>query len=125
MANYTFSSLSQTFNFGKFSGLTLNEVMVNNPSYITWCIDNISDFCMTPDLINHIKSKFSDFVFDEEFVNRFNNLNADDDMDSFDVDYGSHYGEFEGSYAQDVMGYSDDVINDAFEGDPDCYWNID
>lgn len=40
-------------------------------------------------------------------------------------EYGTHYGEFEGSYAQDVMGYSDDVINDAFEGDPDAYWNID
>ena len=39
--------------------------------------------------------------------------------------YGSHYGEFAGSYAQDVMGYSDDVINDAFEGDPEAYWNID
>ena len=39
--------------------------------------------------------------------------------------YGHHYGEFAGSYAQDVMGYSDDVINDAFEGDPDAYWNID
>ncbi len=39
--------------------------------------------------------------------------------------YGTHYGEFAGSYAQDVMGYSDDVINDAFEGDPDLYWNID
>lgn len=39
--------------------------------------------------------------------------------------YGKHYGEFAGSYAQDVMGYSDDVINDAFEGDPDVYWNID
>lgn len=37
----------------------------------------------------------------------------------------SHYGEFAGSYAQDVAGYSDDVINDAFEGDPDNYWNID
>lgn len=35
------------------------------------------------------------------------------------------YDEFEGCYAQDVMGYSDDVINDAFEGDPDAYWNID
>lgn len=39
--------------------------------------------------------------------------------------YGSHFGEYAGSYAQDVMGYSDDVINDAFEGDPDAYWNID
>ena len=44
---------------------------------------------------------------------------------SYEDDYGSHYGEFAGSYAQDYMGYSDDVINDAFEGDPDAYWNID
>lgn len=35
------------------------------------------------------------------------------------------YGEFEGSYAQSVMGLSDDVINDAFDGEPDAYWNID
>lgn len=39
--------------------------------------------------------------------------------------YGTNYGEYAGSYAQDVEGYSDDVINDAFEGDPDAYWNID
>ena len=44
--------------------------------------------------------------------------------DSYD-DYGTHYGEYAGTYAQDVMGYSDDVINDAFDGDPDAYWNID
>lgn len=42
-----------------------------------------------------------------------------------DDNYGNNYGEFAGTYAQDVMGYSDDVINDAFEGDPDAYWNID
>lgn len=56
-------------------------------------------------------------------------LRNDDVLDNircdFDLPYVSHYGEFEGSYAQDVMGYSDDVINDAFEGDPDNYWNID
>lgn len=45
--------------------------------------------------------------------------------DDYERDYGSHYGEFAGTYAQDVMGYSDDVINDVFEGDPDAYWNID
>lgn len=39
--------------------------------------------------------------------------------------YGTHYGEYAGTYAQDVMGYSDDAINDAFDGDPDAYWNID
>ena len=40
-------------------------------------------------------------------------------------DYGTHYGEYAGTYAQDVAGYSDDAIDDAFDGDPDAYWNID
>jgi hypothetical protein len=35
------------------------------------------------------------------------------------------YGEYAGSYAQEVMGYSDDIIDDAFDGDPEAYWNID
>jgi len=39
--------------------------------------------------------------------------------------YGNSYTEYEGSWAQEVEGYSDDVINDAFDGDPDAYWNID
>ncbi len=38
--------------------------------------------------------------------------------------YGTHYGKYAGSYAQEVAGLSDDVIDDAFEGDPDAYWNI-
>lgn len=49
----------------------------------------------------------------------------DDYEDDYGDDYGSHYGKYAGSYAQEVMGYSDDVIDDAFEGDPDLYWNID
>lgn len=45
--------------------------------------------------------------------------------DHFDEDYGASYGEYEGTYAQDEAGWSDDVINDAFDGDPEAYWNID
>lgn len=47
------------------------------------------------------------------------------ECDSYMSDYGTNYGEYAGTYAQDVMGYSDDVINDAFDGEPDAYWNID
>lgn len=54
-------------------------------------------------------------------VQEMENHSYDNDYD----DYGTHYGEFAGSYAQDVMRYSDDVINDAFDGEPDAYWNID
>ena len=35
------------------------------------------------------------------------------------------YDKYNGSYAQDVMGYSDDDIDTIFDGDPDAYWNID
>lgn len=39
--------------------------------------------------------------------------------------YGSRFGEYAGTYAQDIAGLSDDVIDDAFDGDPEAYWNID
>ena len=52
--------------------------------------------------------------------------NVDDNYCDNDYDdYGTHYGEYAGTYAQDVAGYSDDAIDDAFDGDPDAYWNID
>lgn len=35
------------------------------------------------------------------------------------------FAEYAGYYAQDVMGYSDEEIDDIFDGDPDAYWNID
>lgn len=53
------------------------------------------------------------------------NDNYDYDYDYDEDDYGTHYGKYAGTYAQDVAGYSDYVIDDAFEGDPDAYWNID
>ena len=35
------------------------------------------------------------------------------------------YDNYNGSYAQDVEGWSDQDIDDVFDGDPDVYWNID
>ena len=35
------------------------------------------------------------------------------------------YEDYNGSYAQDYAGYSDQIIDDVFDGDPDMYWNID
>lgn len=52
-------------------------------------------------------------------------ISGDEVEGLWDEPYGSHYGEYAGSYAQDVEGYSDDVIDDAFDGDPEAYWNID
>lgn len=58
----------------------------------------------------------------------------DDDDDEYDGEYddecsldndGPTYDRYNGSYAQDEMGYSDDEIDTIFDGNPDAYWNID
>lgn len=35
------------------------------------------------------------------------------------------YERYNGSYAQDVEGWSDQDIDEVFDGDPEAYWNID
>ena len=35
------------------------------------------------------------------------------------------YEEYNGTYVQDVMGWSDQDIDDVLDGEPDAYWNID
>lgn len=35
------------------------------------------------------------------------------------------YDCYNGSYAQDVEGWSDQAIDEIFDGDPEAYWNID
>lgn len=42
-----------------------------------------------------------------------------------EIIYGQSFGQYAGTDAQDYAGFSDNVIDDAFEGDPDAYWNID
>ena len=68
---------------------------------------------------NVILSKILDMDTPQKNDSHSNNHDANAD------DNGTNYGEYAGSYAQDVERYSDDVIDDAFDGDPDAYWNID
>lgn len=65
-----------------------------------------------------------DLIDDQEYFG--------DEEDFYEEDFSSystwdeqHYGEFAGSYAQDVRGLSDEFINDVLDGDPELYWNID
>ena len=45
--------------------------------------------------------------------------------DYYDEEDERTYENYNGSYAQDVEGWSDQDIDDVFAGDPDAYWNID
>lgn len=70
-------------------------------------------------------SIFHDESFDDDY--------EDDDYedDEWDDDYEDSFSErntynrYNGSWAQDVEGYSDDDIDTIFDGEPDAYWNID
>ena len=47
------------------------------------------------------------------------------DLGYHEGNYDYEESEYEGTYAHDVAGYDDDTISDAFDGDPEAYWNID
>jgi hypothetical protein len=47
------------------------------------------------------------------------------DLDNEEENYGTTFSKYSGTYAQDIAGFSDDIIDDVFEGDPEAYWNID
>lgn len=55
----------------------------------------------------------------------YNDYEDYEDLYNECFDDSESYGRYAGSYAQDVEGYSDDVIDEVFDGDPDAYWNID
>lgn len=55
-------------------------------------------------------------TWDEEYDNGFDQTDDWEDQT---------YERYNGSYAQDVEGWSDQDIDDVFDGDPDAYWNID
>ena len=51
---------------------------------------------------------------------------SDDDYDPAEsYEEEQTYDCYNGSYAQDVEGWSDQDIDEVFDGDPDAYWNID
>ena len=68
-------------------------------------------------------STYRDIYDDDEYDDE---EYEDDDYDDYSHDYEAPtYDRYNGSYAQDEMGYSDDDIDTIFDGDPDAYWNID
>lgn len=95
---------------------TGNEVAPFEPAY------NDADFRIQhPMIIGNEENEYDDDDYD--------------DYDDYDDDYDDYctatsedsrsFSRYSGSYAQDEMGYSDDDIDDIFDGDPNAYWNID
>lgn len=145
MANklYQFDDIFDVFSFGKHYGKNLFEVLLTNPTYLYWCINNIDNFSISTKVLQQIKEMFPSFIITESFgchihihdvINTeenddFTNNYDDEETELYDYDSYNYeedtYEKYSGSYAQDVMGYSDDDIDTIFDGDPTAYWNID
>jgi len=121
-------NINDQFTFGKHSGKTILEVTSEDLSYINWCLINLDHFVISDETIQQIqkivpKFKLSDLAEAARCKKMFSiAADVEDDYDPFDDgdDYGNS-GEKYGWY----NGWSDDAIDDAFEGDPMNTWNVD
>lgn len=79
---------------------------------------NMSDLNKAMQAINNIDKEF------EEPLNLSNeNLNNEISYNCYDNE-NFFYDKYTESY-DDIIAYNEELIEDAFEGDPDAYWNID
>lgn len=146
MKTCNFESIENQFNFGRYSGLSLADVLDINPSYLSWCVKHCTGvrFQLQDKVIEEIKIVYPHFLMDALFESRRRwqlNRNIDEDYENqeyndweefFDegcdgIEYATTptYDRYAGSWAQDIEGYSDDDIDTIFDGDPSAYWNID
>lgn len=129
--------LDDKFHFGKFQGSTLGEVLLYNPHYLNWVVENVNGcwFVLEDSAVEEIKLIFPDFPITEDFEDKRLKQKKEqwthfdfEKSSSYNIDVGNNkptYERYNGSYAQDEMGFSDDEIDTLFDGDPLAYWNID
>ena len=115
---------------------------MDDPTYIYWCINTIPNFGLNKEVIKQVSELYPNYIITEKFKNHVGDIDEFDDLYNFlenddinDEDYEAWndysyneeptYDKYNGSWAQDEMGYSDDDIDTIFDGEPDAYWNID
>ena len=127
MKEYTQNSLLK---FGKYNGSILEDIAKTDPNYINWCIINLDHFYLSEEAIEQLRAN-SGLGISEEATLALEQKRSEisEASDSNDYDFDDYerrtYDDYNGSYAQDQMGWSDQDINDVFGGDADAYWNID
>ena len=122
-------------------------VIERDEGYIYWCVNNVEDFQINEKVIEQIRLFYPDFIITDVFTRKISKNKVfeysnykkqqeytceeeeeEEEEENDDDDWFSEcdtYERYNGSYAQDEMGYSDDDIDTIFDGDPSAYWNID
>lgn len=121
---------SNLLNGGKKKHELLNLFSQNRTCNIT--ISDSEVIYIASKAFGYIKNLFvNDTYHHSELLELFK------DMEPFDIptnfryesgytnNYIEYNGDYSGTYAHDVMGYTNDEIDTIFDGEPDAYWNID
>lgn len=133
---YFFNSIYDPFLFGKYYYRTLFEILCEDKSYFYWCINNLPNFFISHEALQQIRDIFPKIIIPFSFVGHVTDnpwsynddevYNPDNNHDEqYDYNESETFDRYNGSWAQDEMGYSDDDIDTIFDGDPSAYWNID
>lgn len=126
-----FYDLDTEFTFGKYEGKTVRQILNLQSSYLDWCAINLDHFYLSNQMIEEIKSIKPDFIISDEgkqkLADKYSTWESEQEQNDYDEYFAEEvtYENYTGSYAQDVEGWSDQDIDDVFDGDPDAYWNID
>lgn len=130
-----FYDIESIFTFGKYEGMTLEEVYSLDPGYIKYCEDNIDEFYVSPSVMRELKSmnraindsalldanfdkmsddEINDFLSGMEEEDEFSQgkLEEDYDWDNSDLADDSPFDEFEDEYDEDDFS---DEFGDGFD----------
>ena len=83
--------------------------------------NNEINLCLTKEVVLGKLGYYTKFTI-ENYCFKESSTNGLTDSDSYEI---RTYEDHNDSYAQEYGGYSDQEINNIFDGDPDFYWNID
>ena len=126
MRNLKLYNLNTPLDFGMYNGNRLANVFDESTEYIFWCLTNVAWFVIDQAEFNEELPEIKwSLTFREAAKKKWSQYIADEitsDVDDYEHD---SYGEYVGTYAQDVERLSDNFINDVLGGEADAYWNID
>ena len=65
-----FESIEDRFNFGKYNGLSLSDVMEINPSYVEWCLSQCDGVHILFDdnVISQLEKVFPEYPITASFI---------------------------------------------------------
>ena len=109
---FIYDYIEPTYDGHKHNGFKLENYNTHEDEY--WLVDFNNKILESGSIPKPIYNGYEEEGSDYNEYNRFNPYEEE-----------PTYNDYNGSFAQDFMRFSDQDISDAFDGDPDAYWNID